>query len=58
MKQKITLVNNNQIKEVLKDKDIRMTLKKAKTLLCGKGASIFRSGNFRGLKDIMIIEDD
>lgn len=55
---KDSTVSNIQIKEVLKDKDIRMTLKKAKTLLCGKGASIFRSGGFRGLKDIMILEDD
>jgi hypothetical protein len=51
-------VSNIQLKEVLKDKDIRITLKKAKTLLCGKGASLFRSGGFRGLKDLMIIEDD
>ena len=49
-------LSNNDIKQILTDEDIRMTLKKAKMLLCGKGASEYKSGASRGLKDIMLNE--
>ncbi len=51
-------ITNKELGSVLKDNNINITVKKAKTLLVGKGAKVHRTGKGRGLLGIQIIEED
>jgi hypothetical protein len=47
-------ITNKELKEIIEENEINITLKKAKTLLIGKGARVHRRGKDRGLKGVSI----
>ena len=50
-------LENKELKQILIDNNLSITLKKAKTLLIGKGARNYRGTKGRGLKGLEFIED-
>lgn len=50
-------INNKELKKILRDNSISMTMKKAKDLLIGKGCSSYRTKSDRGIKGLQIIEE-
>ena len=50
-------ITNKELGTILKDNNINITVKKAKTLLVGKGAKVHRTSRGRGLMGISLIED-
>ena len=51
-------INNKELGSILKDNNINITVKKAKTLLVGKGAKVHRTSKGRGLLGIQLIEEE
>lgn len=52
-------INNKELKKIVQDNNIGMTMKKAKDLLIGKGCSSYRTDKNRGIKGaLLILEDD
>jgi len=50
-------ITNKQLKDIIKDNEINITIKKAKTLLIGKGAKSHRKKSGVGLKGVSLILD-
>lgn len=51
-------ITNKDLKKLIQENNIGMTMKKAKDLLIGKGCSSYKSNNKRGIKGAMIILED